>query len=244
MAALIDRYSDTEFTQIVMQSYSMSEISRKLGYGSHSGDSLQRIRKRIDKLHISTSHFSNMNKRQIVRNEENIFIKNSTVSQNTLRNWYKKRNYTPYICSICGQPPFWKGKQLTLILDHINGCNNDDRLENLRWVCPNCNQQLPTTNGKNHKKNKKIYYCVDCGIRITRGLRCIGCNAKTKIIPECDMLTNKEELKELIYTKSFVEIGKQFNVSDNTIRKWCKKFNLPYKKSEISKISPDEWVNI
>ena len=41
--------------------------------------------------------------------------------------------------------PIWQGKPLTLILDHINGKNNDDRLENLRWVCPNCNRQLPTT---------------------------------------------------------------------------------------------------
>ena len=38
-----------------------------------------------------------------------------------------------------------------MILDHINGDNKDDRLENLRWVCPNCNYQLDTTNGKNKK---------------------------------------------------------------------------------------------
>jgi len=66
-----------------------------------------------------------------------------------LRNWYKKGNYTKYECSICGQEPFWNGKELTLILDHINGVHTDDRLENLRWVCPNCNYQLDTTNGKN-----------------------------------------------------------------------------------------------
>ena len=45
-----------------------------------------------------------------------------------------------------------QGKALTLILDHINGRNHDDRLENLRWVCPNCNQQLDTTNGRNRRK--------------------------------------------------------------------------------------------
>ena len=47
------------------------------------------------------------------------------------------------------------GKVLTLILDHKNGHNHDDRLENLRWVCPNCNQQLDTTNGRNVKKLKE-----------------------------------------------------------------------------------------
>ena len=73
----------------------------------------------------------------------------STINQKTLRRWYKKGNYTEYKCSICGLLPVWQNKELTLILDHINGLNNDDRLENLRWVCPNCNMQLPTTNGKN-----------------------------------------------------------------------------------------------
>lgn len=43
----------------------------------------------------------------------------------------------------------WNGKELTLILDHKNGINNDDRLENLHWVCPNYNQQLDTTGSKN-----------------------------------------------------------------------------------------------
>ena len=49
--------------------------------------------------------------------------------------------------------PIWQGKPLTLILDHKNGNNRDNRLENLHWVCPNCNQQLPTTGY--HGKNKK-----------------------------------------------------------------------------------------
>ena len=62
---------------------------------------------------------------------------------------YIKGNYTPYKCSICGLEPFWNGKELTLTLDHINGINNDDRLENLRWVCPNCDRQLSTFSGKN-----------------------------------------------------------------------------------------------
>jgi uncharacterized protein with PIN domain len=52
-----------------------------------------------------------------------------------------------------------------MILDHINGIHNDDRLENLRWVCPNCNYQLETTGYKaiRVKKEKKKFYCIDCG---------------------------------------------------------------------------------
>lgn len=56
--------------------------------------------------------------------------------------------------------------------------------------------------------------------------------------------TNREELKQLIRAKSFTEIGRMFNVSDNAIRKWCIKFNLPSKKSEIKKYSDEEWKNV
>ena len=89
------------------------------------------------------------------RTEENTFCENSTVDQKTLRKKYFQGNYSEYKCSICGQDPYWNGKPMTLILDHINGINNDDRLENLRWVCPNCNIQLPTTGRGNSKSLKK-----------------------------------------------------------------------------------------
>lgn len=155
MPALIDKYTDEEFKEIVANSSNMTEISIKLGYAAKSGSNYTRIRQRIDKLQLSTEHFAIGHKRPTMRTFENTFIENSTVDQKTLRKHYREGNYTDYKCSICGLEPFWNGKELTLILDHINGHNKDDRLENLRWVCPNCNQQLPTTNGKNIKLLKE-----------------------------------------------------------------------------------------
>lgn len=155
MPAKIDIFTDEEFKQIVAQSYSMIEVAKKLGYTSHSGSNGTRIRHRIDQLNLSTEHFNLSNRRPQKRSPENVFIENSTAAQKTLRSYYKKGEYTEYKCSICGLEPFWNGKELTLILDHINGKNHDDRLENLRWVCPNCNQQLDTTNGKNIVKQKE-----------------------------------------------------------------------------------------
>ena len=153
--ARIDTFSDEEFKEIVATSSNMTEISLKLGYAAKSGSNYERIRKRIDSLNLSTEHFSLGHKRLVKRSPENIFIENSTADQKTLRKWYKDGNYTEYKCSICGQEPFWNNQELTLILDHINGHNKDDRLQNLRWVCPNCNYQLPTTNGKNIKRLKE-----------------------------------------------------------------------------------------
>jgi len=59
---------------------------------------------------------------------------------------------------------------------------------------------------------------------------CIDCFNQTK---RKVARPNKEELLKLLLNKSFVSIGKLYNVSDSTIRKWCKYYELPYKQSDI-----------
>ena len=240
MLNLMDKYSDEEFIKIVLQSSSYKECLQNLGYKSNSGNSTNKLKEKICKLNIDTSHFNSTI--PTIRSEENIFIENSTADQSTLRRWYLKGEYTPYICSICGQKPFWNGKELTLILDHINGYNHDDRLENLRWVCPNCNYQLDTTNGKNiNHKQHEINYCLDCGKVISKkSVRCIDCNSIYKTQQEVKGIT-RDELKLLIRTMPFTKIGEKYLVSDNAVRKWCDKYNLPRKKSDIKNISDEEW---
>ena len=243
--AIVDNFSEEELREIVENSFSMNEVIDKLGYSTHSGGSHNTVKKRIELYNIDISHFGSI--KGIKRTEENVFIENSTASQATLRRWYKKGNYTEYKCSICGQEPIWQGKELTLILDHINGINNDDRLENLHWVCPNCNQQLETTGSKNPQRKiiAKKYYCEDCGIEISKNSKkCISCFGKSQIKPITELPVTREDLKILIRTKSFSEIGRKFNVTDNAIRKWCDKYNLPRKKSDIKKYSDDAWLKI
>ena len=241
--AIVDNFSEEELREIVENSFSVNEVIDKLGYATHSGGSHDTVKKRIELYNIDISHFGSI--KGIKRTEENVFIENSTASQATLRRWYKKGNYTEYKCSICGQEPIWQGKELTLILDHINGSNHDDRLENLRWVCPNCNQQLDTTNGKNLRnknKNKILNYCIDCGKEISKGaIRCISCEQARR---HCEKPITREELKKLIRNTPFTRIGEQFGVSDNAIRKWCDSYNLPRKVSDIKKYTNEEWNKI
>lgn len=239
MGALIDNYSKEELEQIVQQSFSMKEVIDKLGYSTHSGSNNNTVKDRIEKYQIDISHFNYQTPQE--RNEDNIFIEDSTASQATLRRWYIKGNYSSYECSICGQEPVWQGKPLTLILDHINGENHDDRLENLRWVCPNCNQQLDTTAGKNHKTLEKKKYCIDCGTEISpRATRCNACAIKNRTTEGVLGIT-REELKKLIRVKPFTHIGQQYGVSDNAVKKWCDKYNLPRTKKEINTYSDEEW---
>lgn len=243
--ALIDTFSDEEFARIISESTCYADVLKAMGYAANSGDATNRVRQRIKDLQLSVEHFS-MRKAGIIRTPENTFIENSTADQSTLRRLYLKGNYTSYICAICAQPPLWQGKELTLILDHINGHNHDDRLENLRWVCPNCNQQLDTTNGKNKvRKEVEPNKCKVCGKPISaKATLCIACENARRIIPIEEMPVSREELKVLIRGTNFTEIGRKYGVSDNAIRKWCDKYNLPRKVSEIKTISDDKWSKI
>lgn len=242
--ALIDKYSKEELEQIVKQSNSWRDLSKRLGYNCNSSDLKNVLQKRITQYQIDTSHFTIVAPNTIKRTRENVFVENSTADQSVLRRFYSKEPIE-YKCSICGQLPIWNNKELTLILDHINGDNHDDRLENLRWVCPNCNIQLPTTNRRKDSLTKK-YYCIDCGAEVStkNTLRCRVCQAKHQTISLNELPITRDKLKELIRTTPFTQIGKQFSISDNMVRKWCDKFSLPRKVSEIQQYTDEEWSKI
>ncbi len=55
----------------------------------------------------------------------------------------------PYVCKLCGNPPEWCGRPLTLQIDHMNGDFLDNRRENLRFTCPNCHSQTDNWGSKN-----------------------------------------------------------------------------------------------
>ena len=151
--ALVRQYSKEELEQMVKESSSMRELQRKIGYKS-IGANFETVQRVLDEYQISTAHFTGVAKGAVKRSPENIFIENSTATQAVLRRWYEKGHYTEYKCAICGLPAEWNGKPLTLTLDHINGNNHDDRLENLRWICPNCDRQTDTFAGKNTRHSE------------------------------------------------------------------------------------------
>lgn len=81
-------------------------------------------------------------------------------------------------------------------------------------------------------------YCEDCGCEISHGaIKCLSCRnkEKSKNIPE------REELKSLIRTTPFTEIGHLYKVTDNAVRKWCDKYGLPRRVADIKKYSQEEW---
>ena len=153
----LDKYTKQEVANFVATSKNFAEVIIKMGLSANSGSNRMVISQYVKDNAISISHFEVDNK---CLSPKDIFVENSTTAQSTMRRYYKRGNYSEYKCAICGQEPFWNGKDLVLTLDHINGVSNDHRLANLRWICPNCYRQLPTYGSKITKKKR---VCVNCG---------------------------------------------------------------------------------
>jgi Zn finger protein HypA/HybF involved in hydrogenase expression len=99
----------------------------------------------------NTKHLDDVrawNKGKILHEVENVFVEGSTFATSYLKKLILQKNMKKYSCECCGITE-WNNKELVLELDHIDGVSNNNRLENLRFLCPNCHSQTPTFRGRN-----------------------------------------------------------------------------------------------
>ncbi len=154
--------TDEQFVELLKNSCTISEVLFKLGYTTKGNSwGFSQIKKRMVDLNLDFSIFKGKTpfieykKTKIISNKD-LFKKDCKHNRTMLRRYIIKHNTLPYKCAICGTIT-WNNKTLSLELDHINGINNDNRLENLRFLCPNCHSQTTTYGSRNQQLNSSEY---------------------------------------------------------------------------------------
>lgn len=154
-----------EIKDIVKKSYNYSTVLRILGW-NNSGSSYKKIKKIIKENNIDITHFKGHaynkglkdlkgSKKKEKYSLEDVLCKDSKVSQKILRGYVKRHNIIEYKCSFCGNNGIWRNTEISLELDHIDGDNHNNEVENLRYLCPNCHASTITYRGKNKKLKKQ-----------------------------------------------------------------------------------------
>jgi hypothetical protein len=233
------RYTRAELTEAVAASRSWAETLRRLGYCPTGGGSVT-LKKRVSEWGISTEHFDPYatSRERAVRRVPlaEVLVAESTYSRSSLKRRLFDEGLKERRCEACGQGEEWRGVRMGLILDHINGVRNDNRLENLRILCPNCAATLETHCGRKGKlgpldpvacrrcgtaflpKFRGQSYCSHyCGSRWDRtGVKRPGAR-KVERPPHLQL---REEVEE----HGYLGVGRRYGVSDNAIRKWLRDY--------------------
>jgi len=209
---------DALLKEVISESTTLSEVLNKLKLPTQ-GNNYKTIKKYIKLYNIDISHFkrNDITKPFNIRKDINYYLREDfECSTSHLKKRLYEEGLKLHKCEICGQDENWYGKKMSLILDHINGKNNDNRLENLRIVCPNCNATLDTHcrgfKGLIDKKNRKGY-----NSRI---------NSRKVERPNLEIILN--DVKILGYLGT----GRKYGVSDNAIRKWIKCYETDLNQSK------------
>jgi hypothetical protein len=256
------KFTKEELQSAVKISLSSAQVCRELGIRPVGGN-YKTLKVKYKEFEIDTSHFTgkawNVGTRyKQVKNSIDIkdILSNkvSYLSSGKLKYRLIKEGYKEEKCEKCGLSE-WMGKNIPLELNHINGDNLDNNIDNLEILCCNCHGQTSNWRGRkkgvsnrndtrlsNYNLRDSTLPRYDCVVKIEKDLpKCLNCGneCKRKDLIYCNATCYREHNKkinnipkvpELLETfknhKSFTQVGKHFNVSDNAVRKWCESYGI------------------
>lgn len=228
------KYTKEVLREAVRHSTSVAGVLRYLGIHSKSGSVWSYVKRYIEEYHLDTSHFTG---RGYYIGQYSAFRLTPNEIFRVIDKPYREAAArlrralievgVPYVCSKCGQGDVWQGSSITLEVDHIDGDWRNCLRENLRFMCPNCHSQEPTS--KNRRK-LIVVVCPDCGIerklyKAPSDRRCRSCAAK-KCNPEKKVWPSNTELERLVWAKPVSSLAIEIGVSGSAIKKRCKQLGI------------------
>ena len=151
-------YTPDQLHTAIKESFSLAQVLKKLNIVA-AGGNYDTLKKQIKAKGFDTTHFTGKGHLKGRHNPhvpkiplEEILVENSTyLATDTLRRRLLRAGLFEHRCSSCRLTE-WFGDPIPLELDHINGKKTDNRIGNLRMICPNCHAKTPTYRGRNIKR--------------------------------------------------------------------------------------------
>lgn len=228
MSAYYKQKTKEELQTIINESTTFAEVMKKLGYTANRGNSYMALRKYLSALDIDITKFKKPCNSHPSYTIEEILVKDTPyTNMSSLKKRLLENKLLEYKCSCCGIKE-WQNSPLVLQLDHINGDNRDNRIENLRLLCPNCHSQTKTFCRSTKERIIPKKFCSICNKEIYHYSKynlCHSCyiqeKKKNSKCPEKDILE-----KDLIIFKTLKGMATKYNVTSGTIKEWLKENNL------------------
>lgn len=199
-------------------SQSIKELLERLGYPTYTYY-YRKIREDCDAfgLKLPSYNYAPVNRKRVELDQ--VFCLNSRYrNRDRIKRLMVEHFDVELRCSECGLADEWNDKPITLQLDHINGKNSDNRLENLRLLCPNCHSQTPTYSGRKNRLPSVL--CAECGLP-TRSRRSTYHRECRTTRPERNKILwpDSPQLRAMVAESNYSEVGRRLGVSGNAVKK-------------------------